>query len=80
MCNIDQDEVHGTEAYDFHLLQTSRFGWEITLPRESDTIRIIINQHGIALYRDLNTGEPEIVPVNGQNRVQGEFLERWILI
>ena len=80
MCNIDESYQQDVEGYDFHLIQTSRYGWEISLPRESDTIRIIINQHGIALYREMNTGEPEIVPVNGQQPIHAEFLERWILV
>lgn len=66
---------------DFHLCQTARHAWEITLPRESDSIKIIIDQHGIALYREQNEAELTITPhASRPTKIYGEFLERWVLV
>lgn len=82
MCNISQVDIEDDGVtVEFHLIQTSRYGWELTLPRESDAIKVIIDQHGISVYRDKHVREignlPLMAPTDSE---RSEFLERWILV
>lgn len=83
MCNelMKEIDVGDGVCVDFHLCQTARHAWEITLPREADSIKIIIDQHGIALYREQNETELTITPhAVRPTHSYGEFLERWVLV
>ncbi len=82
MSNINQMETDDDGvSVDFHLLQTSRYGWELTLPREQDAIKIIIDQNGIAVYRDKSLQDFGNWPLAKPTDVErSEFMERWILL
>ena len=82
MCNINQTDMNDDGlTVEFHLVQTSRYGWELTLPREQDAIKVIIDQHGIAVYRDRHTEAIGSMPLTAPTDLErSEFLERWILV
>jgi len=82
MCNISQVDIEDDGVtVEFHLLQTSRYGWELTLPREFDAIKVIIDPRGIAVYRDKYAHELGNLPLRTPtDNERSEFLERWILV
>jgi hypothetical protein len=82
MCNISQVDIEDDGVtVEFHLLQTSRYGWELTLPREFDAIKVIIDPRGISVYRDKHVRELSHLPLMTPTDSEcSEFLERWILV
>lgn len=82
MSNFNQMETDDDGVtVDFHLLQTSRYGWELTLPREQDAIKIIIDKNGVAVYRDKSLQDFANWPLpKPTDSDRSEFMDRWILL
>jgi hypothetical protein len=82
MCNIDMHDMNEDGmTVEFHLVQTSRYGWELILPRETDAIKVIIDRNGVAVYREQTAYRAVSQPLPGPSDAQrSEFLERWILV